>query len=118
MIAALRTRAVRARRSDATWPTEEKGGAARIQSAELITWALGGLEREIAETRERLASLIAQAAQLRQRAGARMSGAAAAVEAVPAKARRRRRKLSAEARQKISDRMTRRWAEWRKKNAK
>ena len=96
----------------------KKGGAARIQSAELINWALEGIEREIAETRERLASLMLQAAQLRQRAGARLSGAVAAVEAVPAKARRRRRKLSAEARKKISERMTRRWAEWRKKNAK
>lgn len=96
----------------------KKGSAARLQSAELINWALGGIEREIAETRERLASLTAQAAQLRQRAGARMAGAVAVAEAVPAKARRRRRKFSAEERKKISERMTRRWAEWRKKNAK
>ena len=96
----------------------KKGSAARIQSAELINWALGGIEREIADTRERLASLAAQAAQLRQRAGARVMGAAAPVDAEPAKAKRRRRKFSAEERKKISERMTRRWAEWRKKNAK
>jgi hypothetical protein len=99
-----------------------KGSAARIQSAELINWALGGIEREIAETRVRLAALVAQAALLRRRAGlGRVSGPVpdTLAGAVPGpKARRRRRKLSAEARKKISDRMTRRWAEWRKKHSK
>ena len=36
-----------------------------IKSAELIGWALGGIEREILETRQRLAALTAQAHQLR-----------------------------------------------------
>jgi hypothetical protein len=40
-----------------------------IKSAELIGWALGGIEQEIVETRNRLASLTAQANQLRARVG-------------------------------------------------
>jgi hypothetical protein len=40
-------------------------------------WAIGGIEREIAQTRERLSALTAQAARLRQRAGARVAGAGA-----------------------------------------
>ena len=95
-----------------------------IRSAELIGWALGGIEREIVETRNRLASLTAQAAQLRDRAGLkalRGRGAAAPAaegEAAPVTGRkRRRRKMSPEARKRISEMMKKRWAE-RKKNAK
>ncbi len=40
-----------------------------LKSAELVGWALGGLEREIAQTRERLAALTQQADRLRARAG-------------------------------------------------
>ena len=40
-----------------------------LRSAELAGWALGGLEREIAETRTRLSHLIDQAAELRSRLG-------------------------------------------------
>ena len=91
-----------------------------LKSAELIGWAIGGIEREIAQTRERLASLTAQAARLRQRAGARASAAASsAASAVgvtePAVSKRRRRKMSPEARKKISEMMKKRWAERRKK---
>jgi hypothetical protein len=100
----------------------KKGSGARIQSAELINWALGGIEREIAETRQRLAGLIAQAGQLRRRAGLGRVGGTGTdtllASAPGPKTRRRRRKLSADARKKISDRMTRRWAEWRKKHSK
>src|SRR4026209_2575830 len=46
-----------------------------MKSAEVIGWALGGLEREIAMTRERLSSLTAQASSLRSR----LSGSAGAV---------------------------------------
>jgi uncharacterized coiled-coil protein SlyX len=79
-----------------------------LKSAELIGWALGGLEREIAQTRDRLAALNAQAAQLRAKVGK----SAAAVEAVSRKLRRR--ELSAAARKRISEGMRRRWAERKK----
>lgn len=99
-----------------------------IRSAELIGWALGGIEREIIETRNKLASLTAQAAQLRNRVGARGTrGQAAstpsttAAAAMPAEAdepaeqgtgrRRRRRRMSPEARKRISEMMKKRWAE-------
>ena len=38
-----------------------------VKSAEMIGWAIGGIEREIMSTRERLAALSAQAATLRAR---------------------------------------------------
>jgi hypothetical protein len=94
-----------------------------IRSAELIGWALGGIEREIVETRKRLASLTAQAAQLRNRVGATGArGAAAATSAaMPSEAtepvetgngrRKRRRRMSPEARKRISEMMKKRWAE-------
>jgi hypothetical protein len=97
-----------------------------IRSAELIGWALGGIEREIVETRSKLASLTAQAAQLRTRIGAKgprggaqpaaTAGAAAgAPEATETGSengrRRRRRRMSPEARKRISEMMKKRWAE-------
>lgn len=97
-----------------------------IRSAELIGWALGGIEREIVETRNRLAALTAQAAQLRSRvgskAGRRAGSAAAAADAdgtgAPLTGRkRRRRRMSPEARKRISEMMKKRWAE-RKKAAR
>lgn len=95
-----------------------------IKSAELIGWALGGIEREIVETRQRLASLTAQASQLRARVGKResraaSSGTAAATDETgePQGRKRRRRKMSAEARKRISEMMKKRWAERRKKTS-
>jgi hypothetical protein len=95
-----------------------------IKSAELIGWALGGIEREILETRHRLNALTAQANQLRARIGARSGRAAlpaaAAADAdsaetqAPAGRTRRRRKMSPEARKRISEMMKKRWAERRK----
>lgn len=88
-----------------------------VKSAELIGWAIGGIEREIGQTRERLAALTAQAAKLRARAGLRGSsasagaGASAASEASGKGRKRRRRKMSPEARKKISEMMKKRWAE-------
>src|SRR5262245_51889252 len=85
-----------------------------FKSAEWIGWALGGLEREIAETRERLAVLNAQAATLRARVGtgARRGVEAAAVAAdAPTGRRRRRGRMSAEGRRRISEMMKKRWAE-------
>ena len=93
-----------------------------IKSAELIGWAIGGIEREISQTRERLAALTTQAAKLRKRAGLKGSSrnSAAALSAVPASSdepagrKRRRRKMSPEARKRISEMMKKRWAERRK----
>ncbi len=89
-----------------------------IKSAEMLGWALGGLEREIALTRERLASLTAQAGRLRARVGsaAAKGPAAAATFAEPAVTRfkKRRRRMSAEARKRMSEMMKKRWAERKK----
>jgi hypothetical protein len=93
-----------------------------LRSAELIGWAIGGLEREITQTRERLASLTAQAAKLRARAGAKRgraaadAGAAEAASAGSATAgrKRRRRKMSPETRARLSEMMKKRWAEKKK----
>jgi len=90
-----------------------------MKSAELIGWAIGGLEREISQTRERLAALTAQAAKLRARAGMRASRAAAASgetgdENVKPSRKRRRSTMSPEARARMSEMMKKRWAERRK----
>jgi hypothetical protein len=93
-----------------------------LKSAEMIGWALGGLEREIAATRDRLAALSAQATKLRARLG--RAGAAGRAAASgdqsgggPRGRGRRRRKMSAEARKRISEMMKKRWAERRKRTA-
>jgi hypothetical protein len=91
-----------------------------MKSAELIGWAIGGLEREISQTKDRLASLTAQASKLRKRAGIRASSAAAAAAgtaaspAADAGRKRKRRKMSPEARKRISELMKKRWAERRR----
>jgi hypothetical protein len=92
-----------------------------MKSAEFLGWALGGLEREIAHTRERLVTLTAQADRLRRKAGARLSAARAAASAEPPSSTALRKKkggMSAAARKRMSERMTKRWAEWRKKHKK
>jgi hypothetical protein len=96
-----------------------------MRSAELIGWALGGIEREIVETRNRLSALTAQAAQLRNRVGGKglrgqPAPAAESLETPAAEGtgrKRRRRKKSPEARKRNSEMMKKRWAE-RKKAAK
>ena len=93
-----------------------------LKSAEMIGWALGGLEREIAATRDRLTALSAQATKLRARlgkAGAAGRAAASGDESGGGlRSRvRRRRKMSAEARKRISEMMKKRWAERRKRTA-
>jgi hypothetical protein len=85
-----------------------------IKSAELIGWALGGIEREIVETRHRLSALTAQANQLRARVGARGAGVAlagAGLASAPAES------AGPSGRKRISDMMKKRWAE-RRKSAK
>ena len=87
-----------------------------MKSAEMIGWALGGLEREIAQTRDRLATLTAQATRLRARIGSKVkAGATAAGDEGEGGRKRRRRRMSPEARKRISDMMKKRWAERRKK---
>ena len=102
-----------------------------MKSAEFVGWALGGLEREIAQTRERLTSLTEQANKLRSRVTT-MGGSAAASrgdatqkaqarggrqltsaeeEGGRKRRRRRRRSMSPEARARISEQMKKRWAE-------
>ena len=90
------------------------GPDALVKSAEFVGWALGGLEREIAQTRERLAALNAQAVQLRARFGKRASSPEPAAAAPAPSRRKRRRNMSAAARQRISAAMKKRWAERRK----
>jgi hypothetical protein len=85
-----------------------------VKSAELIGWAIGGLEREIIQTRERLAALTAQAAKLRSRAGRKGMAQPATAGGEVGNGRRRRRKMSPEARKRISEMMKKRWAERRK----
>lgn len=95
-----------------------------MKSAELIGWAIGGLEREISQTRERLAALTTHAAKLRKRAGIRGSSTTAAAARRGASSRagepaengrkKRRRRMSPEARKRISEMMKKRWAERRK----
>jgi hypothetical protein len=93
-----------------------------LKSADLLGWALGGLEREIAQTRERLTALTTQATKLRERlgrsgAGRRIAGVASAGETAPAReSPKGRRKMSPEARRRISEMMKKRWAERRKRN--
>jgi hypothetical protein len=91
-----------------------------IKSAELIGWAIGGLEREISQTRERLAALTAHAARLRASVKTSASGAGTgtsgpvAVPNNPTNGRKKRKKMSPEARKRISEMMKKRWAERRR----
>ena len=87
-----------------------------MKSAEMIGWAIGGLEREIGSTRERLAALTAQAQALRSKlpGGASRASAGEAAETPGATVKRKRRKMSPEARRRISEMMKKRWAERRK----
>jgi hypothetical protein len=86
-----------------------------LRSAELVGWALGGLEREIMQTRERLVSLTSQAAKLRARLGRRGETLTAASSDSSEPARRKRRPMSAAARKRMSDNMKKRWAATKKK---
>lgn len=85
-----------------------------VKSAEFVGWALGGLEREITKTRERLASLNAQAVKLRARIGKAIPAVAAADHGEKASRKQRRRQMSREARERISSAMKKRWAERKK----
>jgi hypothetical protein len=101
-------------------PRRKTGDDVLLKSAEMIGWALGGLEREIAQTRERLANLTAQAATLRARVGASAHRGTEAVSAAAEQASEtvqevKKRTMSPEARKRISEMMKKRWAERRRK---
>jgi hypothetical protein len=84
-----------------------------FKSAEMIGWALGGIEREIAATRQRLTALTEQANQLRSRSGVRRGRppiAAATFDEPAVASPRGRREMSPEARKRISELMRKRWA--------
>jgi len=105
-------------------PRKDKGRDVLVRSAELIGWAIGGLEREIVETRQKLDALTRQASLLRTRVASGRQGkgpAAAATFDEPgttaAERPRKRRQMSAAARKRISERQKKRWAEWRKRKA-
>ena len=85
-----------------------------FKSADMIGWAIGGLEREIVLTRERLAALTAQVTKLRARAGVSAAGGTADASTNAGGRKRRRRTMSPEARKRISEMMKKRWAERRK----
>ena len=92
-----------------------------MRSPEFVRLALSGVEREIEAARERLSTLNAYADQLRGQLRGKASPAAApgpvaAPAGAPAK---RTHRLSADARKKLSERMRKKWAEYRKnKNGK
>ena len=93
-----------------------------FKSAEMIGWALGGIEREIIATRERLTALTTQANQLRARISARPDPpgvvAAATFDEPATGTARQRRQMSAEGRKRISEMMKKRWAERRRQGKK
>jgi hypothetical protein len=77
---------------------------------QLLTWALHGLEQEIARTKQHLAELESQARGLRASARTAVPAPAEAAAAVAAPKARKKRKLSADARKRIADAQKRRWA--------
>jgi len=93
-----------------------------VKSAEFVGWALGGLEREIAQTRERLSALTEHAVKLRSHISKGTSAGAETErrerpersDTAPVGRRQRRRQMSPEARQRISEMMKKRWAQRRK----
>ncbi|MPY88339.1 MAG: hypothetical protein GEU99_10470 [Luteitalea sp.] len=110
-------------------PRGRRKGTARAVgvSAEVLTWALDGLQREIAQTKERLTELTARASEVRAaldqgRAPAEKRLAvpvqpAERTEARPA-GRRRKRRLSAEGRRRIKEALKRRWQRYHEQQAR
>jgi len=86
---------------------------ALIGSPEMLAWALAGLERELVQTRERLAALTTQAEKIRAALGRAPANGQAGIPV-----RRRRAAMSAEARKRISDAMKKRWAERKRQSKK
>ena len=76
-----------------------KAEAFMVKSGELLGWALGGVEREIAETRKRLSTLMAQAAKLRSRLVS-LKGRKTSAASPPARGSRRSRRPTSDASKK------------------
>ena len=76
-----------------------KAEAFMVKSGELLGWALGGVEREIAETRKRLSTLMAQAAKLRSRLVS-LKGRKTSAASPPVGGSRRSRRPTADASKK------------------
>ena len=76
-----------------------KAEAFMVKSGELLGWALGGVEREIAETRKRLSTLMAQAAKLRSRLVS-LKGRKTSATSPPVGGSRRSRRPTADASKK------------------
>jgi hypothetical protein len=101
-------------------------GAARAVgvSAEVLSWALDGLQREIGQTKERLAELTARAREVRAaldrggRPAAETTPPAAPAAATPRQGRRRKRRLSAEGRKRIREALKRRWERFHEQQAR
>ena len=91
-------------------PRTGRAEALIVKSGELIGWALGGVEREIADTRERLSTLMVHASKLRSRLASVQGGKASRASSAGARPRGRRR-MSVAARKRISEMMKKRWAE-------
>ena len=73
-----------------------KAEAFMVKSGELLGWALGGVEREIAETRKRLSTLMAQAAKLRSHLVS-LKGRKTSAASPPARGSRRSRRPTSDA---------------------
>ena len=82
-----------------------KAEAFMVTSGKLLGWALGGVEREIAETRERLSALMAQAAKLRTRLIS-LKGRKTSAASAPASGRRRSRRPTSDAQNQKTKRRT------------
>ena len=85
---------------------------AKRAAANLRQWALIGAEQRLIQLAEEAAAIHREFPELRER-GRRNGPAEATQKAAPG--RRRRRKMSAEARRKISEAQKARWAKQRKR---
>lgn len=80
-------------------------GGRPSRTAEMVRWALVGLDIEIAAAQERLDVLVAQAAALRGRSGTRADAAGGS-----ARGPRRKRTVSPATRRRLSELLKQRWA--------
>ena len=88
-----------------------------MEKDEFLGWAAKGIEIKIKELEARLNELRGALHKIRGGNKVKLSRPKKKV-VPPAKPKRKKRKLSKKARKAISVRMTKRWAEWRKKNSK
>ena len=82
-----------------------KAEAFMVKSGTLLGWALGGVEREITETRERLSTLMTQAAKLRARLVS-LKGRKTSAASPPASGNRRSRRPTSDVQNQKTKRRT------------